>query len=47
MVWKLQNKVGICPADCQNSYFKRDVPNIILTVKEKLKKEKLVEPQIH
>ena len=34
-----QNKVDICPADPQNSYFKRDVPNIILNLKEKLKKE--------
>ena len=33
-----QNKVDICPADPQNSYFKRDVPNIILNLKEKLKK---------
>ena len=42
-----QNKVDICPADPQNSYFKRDVPNIILNLKEKLKKEKPVEPHIH
>ena len=42
-----QNKVDICPADPQNSYFKRDVPNIILNLKEKLKIEKPVEPHIH
>ena len=28
-----QNKVDICPADLQNSYFKRDVLNIILNLK--------------
>ena len=39
----IQNKVDICAADPQNSYFKRDVPNIILNLKEKLKKEKPVE----
>ena len=42
-----QNKVDICPVDPQSSYFKRDVPNIILNLKEKLKKEKPVEPHIH
>ena len=42
-----QNKVDICPADPQNSYFKRDVSKIILKLKEKLKKEKPVEPHIH
>ena len=42
-----QNKVDICPADPQNSYFKQDVPNIILNLKEKLKKEKPVEPHIY
>ena len=30
-----QDNVDICPADTQNSYFKRDVPNIILNLKEK------------
>ena len=35
-----QNKVDICPADPQNLYFKQDVPNIILNLKEKLKKRK-------
>ena len=34
-----QNKVNICPADPQNSYFKRDVLNITLNLKEKLKKK--------
>ena len=42
-----QNKVDICPADPQNSYFKGDAPNIILNLKEKLKIEKPVEPHIH
>ena len=42
-----QNKDDICPEDPQNSYFKRDVSNIILNLKEKIKKEKLVEPHIH
>ena len=42
-----QNKVHNSPADPQNLYFKRDVLNIILNLKEKLKKEKPVEPHIH
>ena len=42
-----QNKHDIFPADPQNSYFKQDVPNIILSLREKLKKEKPVEPNIH
>ena len=33
------NKIDICSADPQNSYFKRHVPNIILNLKEKLKKK--------
>ena len=36
-----QDNVDICPADTQNSYFKRDVPNIILKLQEKLKKKQL------
>ena len=36
-----QNKVDICPADPQNSYFKQDVPNIILNLKEYFKKRKI------
>ena len=35
-----QNKVDNSPADPQNLYFKRDVLNIILNLKEKLKKRK-------
>ena len=35
-----QNKVDICTADPQNSYFKRDVANIILNLKRKVKKRK-------
>ena len=42
-----QNKHDIFPADPQNSYFKQDVPSIILSLREKLKKEKAVEPNIH
>ena len=42
-----QIKVDICPADPQNSYFKRDVQNIILNLKEKLIKETPVETHIH
>ena len=42
-----QNKVDIYPADPQNAYFKREVPNIILSLKEKLQKEKPIEPHIH
>ena len=41
-----QDNVDICPADTQNSYFKRDVPNIILNLKEKLKK-KTIETHIN
>ena len=33
-----QNNVDFFPADSQNSYLKRNVPNIILNLKEKLKK---------
>ena len=33
-----QIKVDISPADPQNSYFKRDLLNIISNLKEKLKK---------
>ena len=42
-----QNKHDIFPADPQNSYFKQDVPSIILSLREKLKKEKAVQPNIH
>ena len=39
-----QIKVDISPADPQNSYFKRDLLNIILNLKEKLQKQKAIEP---
>ena len=39
-----QIKVDISPADPQKSYFKRDLLNIILNLKEKLKKQKAIEP---
>ena len=42
-----QNKIDIYPADPQNAYFKREVPNISLSLKEKLQKEKPIEPHIH
>ena len=41
------SKVDICPADLQNSYFTGDVPSIILKLREKLKKEKQIEPHIN
>ena len=42
-----QNKAYVCPAHLQNSYFKRDVPNIILNLKQKLQKGKPIEPHIN
>ena len=41
-----QNKAYVCPAHLQNLYFKRDVPNIILNLQQKLQKGKPIEPHI-
>ena len=45
---KKRNKIKISPADPNSSsFFKRHVPNIIASLKEKLKQEKSVEVYVH
>ena len=45
---KKDNKIKIRPADPNSSlFFKRNVPNIIINLKEKFKQEKSIEAHVH